>query len=76
MIIYVLDDGETWTLSKPNAVAVTPEQLTRIEGGEKFYQVVPDWDEKTELACSCMSCTQTRTQTRLIIQAQNQTKDQ
>ena len=42
MIIYVLDDGETWTLSKPNAVAIT----------------------------------QTRTQTRLIIQAQNQTKDQ
>ena len=46
MIIYVLDDGETWTLSEPTAVAITPEQLTRLEGGEKFYHVVPDWDEQ------------------------------
>ena len=46
MIVYVLDDGETWTLSEPTAVAITPEQLTRIEGGEKFYHVVPDWDEQ------------------------------
>lgn len=76
MLIYVLDDGETYTLDNPTPVAVTPEQLTRIEGGEKIYQVVPDWDEKPELACSCISCTRTRTQTRLIVQAQNQTKDQ
>ena len=47
MIIYVLDDGETWTLSGPTPVAITPEQLTRLEGGEKFYHVVPDWDEST-----------------------------
>tara|TARA_R100000458_G_scaffold795_1_gene673 strand:- start:4003 stop:4263 length:261 start_codon:yes stop_codon:yes gene_type:complete len=46
MIIYVLDDGETWTLSEPTAVAITDEQLTRLEGGEKFYHVVPDWDEQ------------------------------
>jgi hypothetical protein len=46
MLIYVLDDGETWTLSEPTAVAVTPEQLTRIEGGEKVFDVVPDWDEQ------------------------------
>ena len=46
MIIYVLDDGETWTLSEPTAVAITDEQLPRIEGGEKFYHVVPDWDEQ------------------------------
>ena len=44
MIVYVLDDGETWTLSEPTPVAVTEEQLTRLEGGEKFYHVVPDWD--------------------------------
>ena len=45
MIVYVLDDGETWTLSEPTPVAITEEQLTRLEGGEKFYHVVPDWDE-------------------------------
>ena len=48
MIIYVLDDGETWTLSQPTAVTITDEQLTRIEGGEKFYHVVPDWDEQQD----------------------------
>tara|TARA_Y100001973_G_C5176028_1_gene321981 strand:+ start:1116 stop:1400 length:285 start_codon:yes stop_codon:yes gene_type:complete len=48
MIIYVLDDGETWTLSEPTAVAITDEQLTRIEGGEKVYSVVPNWSESPE----------------------------
>ena len=48
MIIYVLDDGETWTLSEPTAVTITDEQLTRIEGGEKVYHVVPDWDEQQD----------------------------
>ena len=42
MMIFVLDDGETYTLAEPVEVVVTPEQLTRIEGGEKVYQVVPD----------------------------------
>jgi len=60
MIIYVLDDGETWTLSEPTAVAITPEQLTRIEGGEKFYHVVPDWDERPDPMCGCMKCTKER----------------
>jgi hypothetical protein len=46
MLIYVLDDGETWTLSEPTALAVTDEQLTRIEQGEKVYNVVPDWDDR------------------------------
>ena len=45
MIIYVLDDGETYTLTAPTPVVVTTDQLDRIEGGEKVYQVVPDWDE-------------------------------
>ena len=48
MIIYVLDDGETWTLTEPTAVTVTPTQLTRIEGGEKVYSVVPDWSDSPE----------------------------
>ena len=61
MIIYVLDDGETWTLSEPTAVAITPEQLDRIEGGEKFYHVVPDWDERPEPLCNCVKCTTART---------------
>lgn len=46
MMIYVLDDGETWTLTEPTAVAVTPEQLTRIENDENVYDVVPDWDRQ------------------------------
>ena len=60
MLIYVLDDGETWTLSEPTAVAITTEQLDRIEGGEKFYHVVPDWDERPEPTCNCVKCTKER----------------
>ena len=74
MLIYVLDDGETWTLSEPTAVAITPEQLTRIEGGEKFYHVVPDWDERPELPCNCVRCTTERTASRDIVAAQNKMK--
>ena len=70
MIIYVLDDGETYTISEPTPVSVTPEQLTRIEGGEKVYQVMPDWD-KLHPPCNCAKCTQERTETRMIIEAQN-----
>jgi hypothetical protein len=61
MIIFVLDDGETYTISEPTPVSVTPEQLTRIEGGEKVYQVVPDWEE--------------RTASRKIVEAQNDADD-
>lgn len=46
MIMFVLDDGETWTLAEPTPVVVTPEQLSRIEGGEKVYNVVEDWAEQ------------------------------
>jgi hypothetical protein len=63
MIIFVLDDGETYTLADPVEVVVTPEQLTRIESGEKVYQVVPDWaeqSEKPEPLCNCMQCTRKR----------------
>ena len=48
MLIYVLDDGETWTISEPTPVSVTPEQLTRIEDGEKVYSVVPNWSDSPE----------------------------
>lgn len=78
MIIYVLDDGETWTMSEPTPISITPEQLTQIEGGEKVYNVFPDWD-KLSPPCNCVKCTQERTETRMIIQAQttalNQTKE-
>jgi len=63
MKIFVLDDGETWTLCEPTAVVITPEQLTRLEGGEKFYHVVPDWieqGESSEPLCNCMKCTKER----------------
>jgi len=63
MIIFVLDDGETYTLADPVEVVVTPEQLTRIESGEKVYQVVPDWAEQSEEPeplCNCMQCTRKR----------------
>ena len=75
MLIYVLDDGETWTINDPTPVLVTDDELTRLEGGEKLYHIIPDWHDQPTINCSCMSCTRTRTQTRLIVQAQNQTQD-
>jgi hypothetical protein len=69
MIIYVLDDGETYTLSEPTPVAVTLEQLNRIEGGEKIYQVIPDWD-KLLPPCNCMTCTKERWDNYHLIKAQ------
>jgi|TARA_R110001592_G_scaffold55303_7_gene169150 hypothetical protein len=71
MIIYVLDDGETWTISEPTPVAVTPEQLDRIEGGEKVYQVLPDWD-RLHPPCSCKACTADRQANYLIVKAQKE----
>jgi|TARA_R110000824_G_scaffold373638_1_gene564019 hypothetical protein len=44
-LIYVLEDGETYTSEKPRPVRVTKEQLERIEAGEKVYHVVPDWNQ-------------------------------
>ena len=43
-LIYVLEDGETWTMDEPLAVSVTGEQLSFIESGSKVSQVIPDWD--------------------------------
>jgi len=42
--IYVLDDGETYSGRPTVPVEVTQSELERIEGGEKVYIVVPDWD--------------------------------
>ena len=75
MIIYVLDDGETWTLTEPTPVAVTPEQLTRIEDGEKVYDVIPDWD-KLSPPCNCYTCTRERQQNYLIIKAQRESMEE
>ena len=69
MIIYVLDDGATYTLAKPTPIAVTLEQLDRIEGGEKVYQVIPDWD-KLSPPCNCMTCTKERSTNYHLIKAQ------
>ena len=75
MLIYVLDDGETYTISEPTPVAVTPEQLDRIEGGSPVYMVVPDWDERPELPCNCVKCTTERTASRKIVEAQSEAED-
>tara|TARA_R110000787_G_scaffold47264_2_gene114490 strand:+ start:1903 stop:2199 length:297 start_codon:yes stop_codon:yes gene_type:complete len=75
MIIFVLDDGETYTISEPTPVAVTPEQLTRIEGGEKVYSVVPDWADRPEPPCNCVRCTEERTASRDIVDALNDADD-
>ena len=72
MLIYVLDDGETWTINDPTPILVTDDELTRLEGGEKLYHILPDWHEQPTIDCSSVSATANR----LIIQAQNQTKDQ
>ena len=74
MLIYVLDDGETWTLSEPTAVAITPEQLTRIEGGEKIYNLIPDWD-KLVPPCNCVTCTKERRANYLTIKAQKEAQE-
>ena len=75
MIIFVLDDGETWTLSEPTAVSITTEQLTRLEDGEKLYHVVPDWDECEDHWCNCVKCTAARTASGDIVAAQNEADD-
>ncbi len=74
MIIYVLDDGERYTLSKPTPIAVTDEQLTLIESGKKVYEVIPNWARHTSI-CNCIKCTTARQQSRLIIKAQTQTQE-
>jgi hypothetical protein len=76
MIIYVLDDGETYTLAEPIPIAVTDKQLTAIEGGAKVYQVVPDWADRPRYLCNCMQCTKTRWDNYHLINAQNKAKDQ
>ena len=48
-IIYVLEDGETYQGGGPPvALAVDDDELDRIVGGEKIYNVVPDWDTRGE----------------------------
>jgi hypothetical protein len=47
-IIYVLEDGETYSGEPTRAVEVTQEQLEEIEDGSKVSYVVPDWDLRDE----------------------------
>lgn len=45
--IYVLEDGETFQGgTAPVALNISTEELDRICGGEKIYNVVPDWDTR------------------------------
>ena len=46
-MIYVLEDGETYQGGEePVALAVDDDELDRIVGGEKIYNVVPDWNTR------------------------------
>lgn len=47
-IIYVLEDGETYSGEPTVAVQVTQEQLEQIENGSKVYNVVPDWNSRNK----------------------------
>ena len=42
-VIYVLEDGETYSGEPAVALPVSSEELERISAGEKIYNVVPDW---------------------------------
>ena len=42
-VIYVLDDGETYSGEPAVALEVTEGELEEIEAGSKVYHVVPDW---------------------------------
>ena len=72
MIIYVLDDGETWTINDPTPIAVTDDQLSRLQDGEKLYHVIPNWHEQPNYPCSCRSCTSDRKANYLIVKAQQE----
>jgi hypothetical protein len=47
-VIYVLEDGETYSGEPTRAVAVTQDELDEIEAGDKVYHVVPDWNQRDE----------------------------
>ena len=45
-VIYVLEDGETYSGEPSVEVWLTPEELQRVLAGEKVYNVVPDWETR------------------------------
>ncbi len=47
-VIYVLEDGETYSGEPAVALPVSGDELARIESGEKIYNVVPDWATRGE----------------------------
>tara|TARA_Y100001973_G_C5172366_1_gene319848 strand:+ start:806 stop:991 length:186 start_codon:yes stop_codon:yes gene_type:complete len=47
-VLYVLEDGETYSGEPAVALSVSGEELERIVSGEKIYNVVPDWATRGE----------------------------
>jgi hypothetical protein len=47
-VVYVLEDGETYSGEPAVALPVSSEELERINAGEKIYNVVPDWATRGE----------------------------
>jgi len=45
-VIYVLEDGETYSGEPTIAVKVSDAELEEIENGSKVYNVVPDWETR------------------------------
>ena len=76
--LYVFNDGETYSLSKPIHLSVTAEELAAIQSGQKVSTAIPNWDCTIahNYPCTCKSCTATRQLARKLSDAMNDMKEE